>query len=181
MIPLPESDCEATSTVPSGFLIHILPAGTVIPVKVNDNLSPFVAETYSEPFWPGVARLNVCVEPSADVFADWSPWNVQAVRVWVPFANDCGSTLIVYVPVCVRSRGSIHLIPTTPSAGMRVVPSGFLTMTFRIGVETLVSLRLRFQPAVPLNVNEAFCPGVVVISVPGLPDVRAAVGSAGTL
>ena len=64
---------------------------------------------------------------------------------------------------------------------MSVVPSGFLTMTFRIGVETLVRRRLRFQPAVPLNVNEAFWPGVVVESVPGFPDVSAAVGSAGSL
>ena len=35
------------------------------------------------------------VEPLADVFAVWSPWKVQAVRVWLPFANDCGSILIV--------------------------------------------------------------------------------------
>ena len=54
---------------------------------------------------------------------------------------------------------------------MSVVPSGFLTMTFRIGVETLESWRLRFQPAVPLNVYEAFWPGVVV-GVVGIGDDR---------
>ena len=64
---------------------------------------------------------------------------------------------------------------------MSVVPSGFLTMTFRIGVETFESSRLRFQPAVPLNVYEAFWPGVVVVSILGVPEVRAAVGSAGSL
>ena len=121
------------------------------------------------------------VEPSAGVFAVWSPWNVQAVSVCEPFANDCGSILMVYVPVCARSSGSIHLLPTTPSAGMSVVPSGFLTMMLRTGVETLDSRRLRFQPAVPLNVNDAFWPGIVVVRVPGLPEVSAAVGSAGTL
>jgi hypothetical protein len=45
MIPLPESERDATSTVPSGFLIHILPDGTVMPVNVNESLSPSVAET----------------------------------------------------------------------------------------------------------------------------------------
>ena len=45
MMPLPERACEGTSTVPSGFLIHILPAGTVTPVNVNDSRSPFEAAT----------------------------------------------------------------------------------------------------------------------------------------
>ena len=45
MMPLPESACEGTSTVPSGFLIHILPTGTVMPVNVNESLSPLDAET----------------------------------------------------------------------------------------------------------------------------------------
>ena len=45
MMPLPETVCVGTSTVPSGFLIHILPGAPPTPVNVNDRLSPLEADT----------------------------------------------------------------------------------------------------------------------------------------
>ena len=45
MAPPPESVCVGTSTVPSGFLIHILPGELATPVNVKDSRSPFDAET----------------------------------------------------------------------------------------------------------------------------------------
>ena len=111
---------------------------------------------------------------------DHGPVTVK-VTVALPVVMPCGSTLTVYVPVVGSESGPndplvlLHMPPEP-----RLLPSGFRMLTTTalqpVYVEPVV-LTLADCPVTPLKVYSAFWPGVVVVTLTGVPDAMVPVTS----
>ena len=116
---------------------------------------------------PRFERLFIAVSP-------WSAYGLVRVSVMLPVELPPGSTKMVYVPATGKVWVPIDppLVPTEVET--RFVPSGFRIDTvvlqqIEVPMVTLLISRLTCWPAVPLKVNRAFCPGVVMFTVTAAP------------
>jgi len=109
------------------------------------------------------------------------------VIVKLPVPGPLGLALTEYMPFCCRVCVPIEALLLKQNAGVRVVPSGLRIVVFTPREKThapnvpFVMLKLTVCPDVPLKFIVAFCPGVPMVTLRGVPGVKVPVASGGTL